>query len=132
MTGESNAKSGGEEVVYGDDAPITMGESEHTIKITLPKNIKKICGYTGFINADIYVDGSLEHKDASLMFLAPETDGAPAEHCRTVATGFYSGGLRRSNCDVAISGNTITITLTDSYVPTDTSIDTAAYTYIPE
>lgn len=132
MTGNSNAKSGGEEVVYGNDAPITVGESEHSIKITLPKNIKKICGYTGFINADFYSDGSLAGKDVSLMFLAPEVDGAPDVFCRSVMQGVYPGALRRNSCDVTISGNTITITLADFFVPTDTSIATAAYTYIPE
>lgn len=129
MTGESNAKGGGEEVVYGNDAPISWDESTHTLTITLPKNIKKILGYEAFAMAT-YV-GDSGYKDMSQEYCAPATSGPPEEKCRlTTEAPSPTGGVWRDPCDVTISGNKIMIAVPDwSVTYTDT---VAAYTYIPE
>ncbi len=130
MTGESNAKSGGEEVVYGRDVSISYDASSRTLIATLPKNIKKILGYDIYVLADPVEDTG--YSNLGLDFVAPTESGPPETTCLQIAEAPDYRGAWRDPCEVTISGNKIMIQVGEWHDITNTSIGSSAYTYIPE
>lgn len=130
MTGNSNAATGGEEVVYGSDVSISYDASSRTLIAALPKNIKKILGYDIYVHGDPVEDTG--YTNLGLDFVAPTKHGPPETTCLQIAEATSGSGYWRDPCNVTISGNKIMIQVEEWHDIVNTSIDSSAYTYIPE
>lgn len=126
MTGESNAKSGDAKVIYESVSPtsvVTVDASTRKTTITLPQNIKQLCG--------LYLYGELEN-ECNFAFIYPNQ--RDENTCVKVYTDkTYPGTLwQDSGTPLEITGNKVVITEEDySYLPISTFFN-LAYTYIPE
>lgn len=126
MTGESNAKSGGgAEVIYESVSPtsvVTVDASTRKTTITLPHNIKQLCG--------LYLDGELED-GCRLAFIYPNQQNENT--CVKVYTDkTFPGRLwQNSGTSLEITGNKVVITEEDYQFTPISEFYNLAYTYIP-
>ena len=127
MTGESNAKSGGgAEVIYESVSPtsvVTVDASTRKTTITLPHNIKQLCG--------LYLYGELENH-CNFAFIYPNQSNENT--CVKVYTDkTYPGTLwQNSGTALEITGNKVVITEEDYDYLSVSMFFNLAYTYIPE
>ena len=126
MTGESNAKGGGAEVIYESVSPtsvVTVDASTRKTTITLPQNIKQLCG--------LYLYGELED-ECNLVFIYPNQ--VNENTCVKVYTDkTYPGTLwQNSGTALEITGNKVVITEKDYQFLPVSKFYNLAYTYIPE
>lgn len=127
MTGESNAKSGGgAEVIYESVPPtsvVTVDASTRKTTITLPHNIKQLCG--------LYLYGELENH-CNFAFIYPNQSNENT--CVKVYTDKTNPGTLWQNSGTAleITGNKVVITEEDYDYLSVSMLFNLAYTYIPE
>lgn len=125
MTGRTNAAGGGDEVIYGatsNSSPLAVFDSANSqVVITLPKNIKKLCGLTqtgGFSDGTgfAYVYPSAAGEKYCIMFY---TDKA-----------FPDTLVQTSSTEMTIEDNKVIITV-EPYHAQISRFYATAYTYIP-
>lgn len=125
MTGRTNAAGGGDEVIYGatsNSNPLAVFDSAKSqVVITLPKNIKKLCGLTqvgGFPDGTgfAYVYPSAAGEKYCIMFYTDK--GRPDTLVQT------------SSIEMTIEDNKVIITV-EPYFEQISRFFATAYTYIP-
>lgn len=125
MTGESNAKSGGgAEVVYGVLSAGDVSCDSDGITVTLPSNIKTLCG----LNVNMAESGGV--MNAVIVFPGVPSIGAP-EECATV----YNAMKYNNNAILGAAFREITVSGNKAYVDTnagDYTFYEGVYAYIPE
>ena len=125
MTGRTNAAGGGDEVIYGatsNNSPLAVFDSANSqVVITLPKNIKKLCGLT-------QIGGFPDGTGFAYVYPSP----AGEEYCIM----FYTDKelpdtlVQTSSTEFAIEDNKVIITV-EPYHAQISRFYATAYTYIP-
>ena len=125
MTGRTNAAGGGDEVIYGatsNSSPLAVFDSANSqVVITLPKNIKKLCGLT---QNGRFADGT------GFCYVYPSSGGE--EYCNIFYTDkdYPDNLMQTSATGMSIEGNKIIITV-EPYHEQISRFFATAYTYIP-
>lgn len=125
MTGRTNAAFGGGEVIYGvtsNSSPLAVVNSDNTqVTITLPQNIKKLCGLT---QNGRFADGT------GFCYVYPSSGGE--EYCNIFYTDkdYPDNLMQTSATGMSIEGNKIIITV-EPYHEQISRFFATAYTYIP-
>lgn len=125
MTGQTNAAGGGDEVIYGatsNSSPLAVFDSANSqVVITLPKNIKKLCGLT---QTGGFPDGT------GFAYVYPSAAGE--KYCIM----FYTDKelpdtlVQTSSTEMTIEDNKVIITV-EPYHAQISRFYATAYTYIP-
>lgn len=125
MTGRTNAAGGGDEVIYGatsNSSPLAVFDSAKSqVVITLPKNIKKLCGLT---QVGRFSDGT------GFAYVYPSTAGE--KYCIVFYTDkdYPDEFMQTSATEMTIEDNKVIITV-EPYHAQISRFYATAYTYIP-
>ena len=125
MTGRTNAAGGGDEVIYGatsNSSPLAVFDSAKSqVVITLPKNIKKLCGLT---QVGRFSDGT------GFAYVYPSTAGE--KYCIVFYTDkdYADEFMQTSATEMTIEDNKVIITV-EPYHEQISRFFATAYTYIP-
>ena len=125
MTGRTNAAGGGDEVIYGatsTSSPLAVFDSAKSqVVITLPKNIKKLCGLT---QNGKFSDGT------GFTYVYPSTAGE--EYCIIFYTDkdYPDALMQTSSTEMTIEDNKVIITV-EPYYEQISRFFATSYTYIP-
>ena len=125
MTGRTNAAGGGDEVIYGatsNSSPLAVFDSAKSqVVITLPKNIKKLCGLT---QVGRFSDGT------GFAYVYPSTAGE--KYCIVFYTDkdYPDEFMQTSATEMTIEDNKVIITV-EPYHEQISRFFATAYTYIP-
>ena len=125
MTGRTNAAGGGDEVIYGatsNNSPLAVFDSANSqVVITLPKNIKKLCGLS---QIGRFSDGT------GFAYVYPSAAGK--EWCNTLYTDkdYPDSLMQTSSTEITIEDNKVIITV-EPYYEQISKFYATAYTYIP-